>query len=64
MRMTEFWEQMTAQFGAAYAESVARDHVCARLNGMTAVQAIEAGEPYKAVWLAICADFDLPVRVR
>ncbi len=62
--MTEFWEQMNGQFGPAYAESDARDHVSARLNGMTAVQAIEYGEPYKKVWLAICADFDLPVRVR
>lgn len=62
--MTEFWEQMNTQFGAAYAASVARDHVSARLKGMTAVQAIEDGEPYKTVWLAICADFDLPVRVR
>jgi len=64
MRMTEFWEQMTKQFGPAYAESVARDHVSARLAGRTAAQAVEDGEPYKVVWLAICGDFDLPARVR
>ncbi|MDQ3716916.1 MAG: DUF3046 domain-containing protein, partial [Actinomycetota bacterium] len=36
MRMTEFWDQMNAQFGPAYAESVAQDHVSARLDGRTA----------------------------
>ncbi len=62
--MTEFWDQMTTQFGPAYAESVARDHVSARLGGRTVEQAVEAGEPYKKIWLAICSDFDLPPRVR
>ncbi len=62
--MTEFWDQMNAQFGPAYADSVARDHVSARLGGRTAAQAVEEGEPFKKIWLAICADFDLPERVR
>ncbi|MDQ3477078.1 MAG: DUF3046 domain-containing protein [Actinomycetota bacterium] len=64
MRMTEFWNQMNTQFGPAYAESVAQDHVSARLGGRTAAQAVEDGEPYKKIWLAICGDFDLPPRVR
>lgn len=64
MRMTEFWDQMNTQFGRAYAESVARDHVSARLNGRTAAQAVEDGVPYKKIWLAICGDFELPPRVR
>ncbi len=62
--MTEFWDQMNTQFGSAYAESVAQDHVSARLGGRTAAQAVEDGEPLKSVWLAICGDFDLPPRVR
>jgi len=62
--MTEFWDQMNRQFGPAYAESVAKDHVSARLAGRTAAQAVEEGESYKTVWLAICADFELPIRVR
>ncbi|MGI8626386.1 MAG: DUF3046 domain-containing protein [Geodermatophilaceae bacterium] len=62
--MTEFWEQMKGQFGPGYAESVARDHVSARLAGRTAAQAIEDCEPYKKIWLALCGDFDLPARVR
>jgi len=62
--MTEFWDQMNGQFGSAYAESVARDHVSARLGGRTAEQAAADGEPYKKIWLAICGDFDLPLRVR
>jgi len=62
--MAEFWEQMNRQFGPAYAESVARDHVSASLGGRTAAQAVEDGETYKKVWLAICGDFDLPARLR
>lgn len=64
MRLAEFWEQMNRQFGPAYAESVARDHVCSQLDGRTAAQAVEDGEPIRNVWLAICADFELPPRVR
>jgi hypothetical protein len=64
VRLTEFWDQMNNQFGPAYAASVARDHVSSRLGGRTAEQAVEAGEPYKKIWLAICGDFDLPPRVR
>lgn len=64
VRLTEFWEQMNRQFGQAYAESVARDHVCSQLDGRTAAQAVEDGEPIRNVWLAICADFELPPRIR
>lgn len=36
------------------------DHVLTRLGGRTAEQAIEAGVEPRAVWRALCADFDVP----
>ncbi|NEE51402.1 DUF3046 domain-containing protein, partial [Streptomyces sp. SID8455] len=35
MRLTIFWERMADHFGAAYADSFARDHVMAELGGRT-----------------------------
>ena len=57
--MTEFWDQMNTQFGPAYAESVARDHVSARLNGRTAAQAVEDGVPYAIDFMNPAPDADL-----
>jgi len=55
---------MEGHFGAGYARSVARDHVIASLGGRTVDQALEAGEPAKQVWRAVCEEFELPARVR
>jgi len=35
VRLTAFWERMNAQFGEAYAQSVAKDYVLAGLGGRT-----------------------------
>ncbi|MGI9092326.1 MAG: DUF3046 domain-containing protein [Mycobacteriales bacterium] len=64
MRLTEFWGRMREQFGAAYADSVARDHVFRRLGGRTVREALEAGVEAKAVWLVVCDEFDVPVANR
>jgi hypothetical protein len=55
---------MTAQFGQYRAASVAGDHVFSVLGGLTADQALDAGEDPKQVWLAVCADFDVPEQLR
>lgn len=60
MRLSEFWDRMRAQFGAGYAESVARDHVLGQLSGRTVEQALAAGIEAKAVWRAVCEEFDVP----
>ena len=49
MRLTEFWERMRAQFGATYADSLAKDQVLAQLGGRSVVEALEAGEPARRV---------------
>jgi Protein of unknown function (DUF3046) len=64
VRLSEFWERMRAQFGDAYAASVAKDHVFAELGGRTAEQALADGQDAKTVWRAVCAEFDVPRNLR
>jgi Protein of unknown function (DUF3046) len=64
VRLTDFWERMRAQFGEAYAESVAKDQVLAALGNRTVNQALADGEDTKAVWRAVCETFDVPQRLR
>jgi hypothetical protein len=64
VRLTAFWEQMTAQFGEVYAESVAKDYVIAALGDRTVNQALADGEDVKAVWRGVCDAFRLPDRMR
>jgi len=60
VRLSEFWDRMRAHFGSSYADSVARDHVLARLSGRTVEQALAAGVDAKAVWRAVCEEFEVP----
>jgi hypothetical protein len=60
VRLTAFWELMRAQFGEAYAESVARDQVLASLGGRTVQQALAEGIDGKIVWRAVCEAFEVP----
>jgi hypothetical protein len=64
MRLTEFWARMNRQFGSAYADSVARDHVIAGLGGVTVEAALARGDDAKSVWEVVCNEFDLPSRLR
>ncbi|HBW20238.1 MAG: DUF3046 domain-containing protein [Streptosporangiaceae bacterium] len=64
MRLTVFWERMRAQFGEAYADSVAKDHVLGGLGGRTVNQALADGEDAKVVWRAVSDDFRVPDRLR
>jgi hypothetical protein len=51
---------MNDEFGESYAGSLARDHVMGVLGNRTALQALEAGESPRTVWLALCEDMDVP----
>lgn len=64
MRLSEFWTRMRAQFGDAYASSVAKDHVLAALGERTVEQALEDGVEAKTVWRAVCKEFDVPPSLR
>ncbi|MEO6703395.1 MAG: DUF3046 domain-containing protein [Jatrophihabitantaceae bacterium] len=63
MRLSEFWQRMEIRFGSAYAHSLAADY---RLNllGATVNDAIERGDSPKAVWRAVCQEFEVPQRLR
>jgi hypothetical protein len=64
VRLQEFWSRLDGQFGPMRAQSVARDHVFGTLGGRTAVQAIDAGLPVRKVWMAICEEYEVPVKER
>jgi Protein of unknown function (DUF3046) len=64
VQLTMFWERMNAQFGAAYAPSVAADHVISGLGGRTVNQALADGEEAKTVWRAVVTEFELPENLR
>ena len=60
VRLSEFWIRMEDHFGVGYARSVAHDHVLQALGGRTVDQALAAGVNVKAVWRAVCEEFDVP----
>ncbi|HET9895539.1 MAG TPA: DUF3046 domain-containing protein [Streptosporangiaceae bacterium] len=64
MRVTEFWQRMDEQFGAAYAQSVAKDYVLAGIGERTVAQALAEGEDVRVIWRAVCAAFPVPDRLR
>lgn len=64
MRLTVFWQRMNAQFGEAYAHSVAQDYVLAGLGGRTVDRALADGEEPGSVWRAVCESFDVPESLR
>ncbi|HEX4472607.1 MAG TPA: DUF3046 domain-containing protein [Nocardioides sp.] len=60
MRHTEFWTRMEAALGKAYARAWAGQVVLGELDGRTAQEALDAGEPPKAVWAAVWRILELP----
>jgi Protein of unknown function (DUF3046) len=64
VRLTVFWDRMRAQFGEAYADSVAKDQVLAALGDRTVNQALADGDDPKTVWQAVCDTFEVPERLR
>ena len=64
MRHTEFWQRMDAALGPAYARAWAGQFVIAELGERTAQEALDAGEPPKAVWAAVWRALELPASER
>jgi DUF3046 family protein len=60
MRHTEFWSRMESALGSSYALSWARQYVLADLGERTVTEALDAGEPPKAVWAAVWRALELP----
>ena len=64
MRLTEFWQRMDDEFGAAYSRSWAADTVLAELAGRTVAVALAQGDAVKQVWRAVVAHQGLPASRR
>ena len=60
VRLSRFWELMNDEFGEAYASSLARQHHVGALGDRTVLEALDAGESPRSVWLALCDDMDVP----
>ncbi|NYF99357.1 DUF3046 domain-containing protein [Janibacter cremeus] len=58
--MSRFWTLMTDEFGAAYADTLARGHVVHALGDRTAAAALAEGMSPRTVWESLCEDLDIP----
>lgn len=54
---------MRERFGVAYAASLAADYRLPML-GATINEALDRGIDAKDVWRAVCAEFEMPARLR
>lgn len=60
MREREFWELLEEVFGRAYGRALAKDQQLQPLDGMTASEALEAGEEPRVVWNVLCDQMGVP----
>ena len=60
MKLSEFRLAVSDEFGEAYGRVITHDLVLGDVGGMTAEQAIKAGVPPRAIWLALCDASDVP----
>jgi hypothetical protein len=63
MRRSEFERAVQDEFGAR-ASTVISDLVLSDFGDRTAVEALAAGIPPREVWLALCAETDVPAERR
>jgi len=56
----EFWQLLEEVLGRSYGRSLAHDQVLDRLGGMTAVDALSAGEEPRVVWNVLCDQMSIP----
>lgn len=60
MREREFWELVDEVFGHGYGRSLVQDQHLDALAGLTAAQALSAGEQPRVVWNVPCDHMDVP----
>ena len=60
MRLSEFWQAITDEFGGPYGRVLASDLVLAELGDRTAADALANGHDAREVWLALCRASDVP----
>ncbi|MFC6357254.1 DUF3046 domain-containing protein [Luethyella okanaganae] len=60
MRRSEFNRAVAEEFGSGYGAVLLRDLVLPAVGGRTAEEALAAGTSPREVWLALCAETDVP----
>lgn len=60
MQEREFWQLLEEVLGRSYGRALAHDQVLDRLNGLTAVEALEMGEEPRVVWNVLCDQMNIP----
>lgn len=60
MRLSEFRRAVAEEFGDGYGSTLLRDLVLVEFGDHTAEQALAAGQPPRAVWIALCKATDVP----
>lgn len=63
MRRSEFLRAVEDEFGGR-AGALLSDLVLGDLTGQTAAEALDAGVPPREIWLALCAEMDVPAERR
>jgi len=63
MRRSEFERAVADEFGAR-GPALVTDLSLGGLGALTAAQALDAGIPPREIWLALCAETDVPVARR
>ncbi len=64
MRHSDLTAALADEFGPGYAASLMRSHVLVALDNRTGEAALADGIPPRAVWAAICEDFEVPMERR
>ncbi len=63
MRLSDFWERLTAVVGSEYTTSWGRDMVLPDI-GLTVEQAIASGVETAVIWRAVCECVEVPSYLR
>ncbi|CAH0184552.1 MULTISPECIES: DUF3046 domain-containing protein [unclassified Microbacterium] len=63
MRRSEFLRAVEDEFGAR-AVAIMNDLVLGAVGNRTAAEALDAGVPPRDIWLALCAETDVPAERR
>lgn len=59
MRLTEFHQLVTDEFGDSEGRWIVHSHVLSGLGG-TAEDLMDSGEQLHKIWRGLCDDFDVP----